>query len=393
MAAAAGLLRRATALPSPSAQDRVEALVGLGRAFRELAALGDARETLAAALVAAQEAGDERLEGHAAVEQQFLALFGGADLDLDEMARVAAAAAATFERCGDDLGLTRALGLAAWVHWGRSRIGEMEEVLERALGHAERAGVRRELLLLLGARARAALVGPAPVEQAVRRCEEILASADGDRTTDAVVSIVLGCLNAMRGRFGDARALAERSKAVFRDHGRNHPLAAVHAYAATVEELAGDAAAAERELRTAYALFTEAGDRTQAGAAAGLLARLLAQQGRVDEADELAGLSERDAPDVEAQVVWREARAQVHAAAGAADDARRLAREALALADATDYLDLRGRARMTLVRVLAAEGAATGAAEALAEAERLFAAKGNVVATARARAAMELVPD
>ncbi|MDX6515617.1 MAG: hypothetical protein QOH73_1283, partial [Gaiellaceae bacterium] len=62
---------------------------------------------------------------------------------IDEVRRVAEAALTTFEELGDEQGLAVALTALAEERWVALRCAEMEELLEQALVHAERAGDER----------------------------------------------------------------------------------------------------------------------------------------------------------------------------------------------------------------------------------------------------------
>jgi tetratricopeptide (TPR) repeat protein len=97
--------------------------------------------------------------------------------------------------------------------------------------------------------------------------------------------------------------------------------------------------------------------------------------------------------DVWAQVMWREAQALVDAGTGKHAEAERLAREAVALADSTDALNLRGDASYDLGEVLAAAGKIEEAATALEQALERYERKNNVPMVARTRARLaELRP-
>ena len=128
--------------------------------------------------------------------------------------------------------------------------------------------------------------------------------------------------------------------------------------ASTIELLAGDAEAAERELRTGYRMLEEIGEVHVRPTIAAYLAAALAQEGRLADADELARFAESHAweDDIVTQVMWRVALAQVRAPAGDAAEAERLAREAVELAAPTDFLDLQATALLALARVLREAG-------------------------------------
>ncbi len=52
----------------------------------------------------------------------------------------------------------------------------------------------------------AALLGPTPVEEALRTCEQLAAEAAGDRRAEAMILLSAAHLWAMRGDFSVARA-------------------------------------------------------------------------------------------------------------------------------------------------------------------------------------------
>ncbi len=110
-------------------------------------------------------------------------------------------------------------------------------------------------------------------------------------------------------------------------------------------------------------------------AAAGL-ADLLVDAGGFDEAAGLAADLERQAgEDLEVQVAWRTVRAATLTASGERADATRLAHEALALADRTDFVLMQADVRAAIA-VAGVDGfdAERLGVEALAR----YAAKGGV---------------
>jgi tetratricopeptide (TPR) repeat protein len=248
----------------------------------------------------------------------------------------------------------------------------MEHVLERALEHARRAGSQRDLAFVLNGLARAVLRGPTPVDLALRRCAEILEEAAPDRTQQAIVSTWLAILEAMRGNFERARSLCAESRAALEELGQKLRAAALEGCVAEIELLAGDPAAAELLFRSALAELEPLGERNNAGAYAASLAGVLAQLGR-DRLD--------------TQVRWRTALSAVLARRAEHDQAEALAREAVSLAEETDWLNLRGDAQIALAAVLIAGGKDEEGRAAALEAARLYGEKGNVVAAGRAQAA------
>ena len=66
--------------------------------------------------------------------------------------------------------------------------------------------------------AHVALIGPLPVEQAIRRCEQIGAR---EPSLEAFLATDLAYLEAMRGRFDEARAAYRRSHEILLELGRS----------------------------------------------------------------------------------------------------------------------------------------------------------------------------
>jgi ATP/maltotriose-dependent transcriptional regulator MalT len=191
----------------------------------------------------------------------------------------------------------------------------------------------------------------------------------------------LAALHAMRGDFLHARHLYRRSRSLAEELGARLGLAAIPLFSGTVESLAGDRAAAERELRRSSEMLSEMGEKALLSTVAAQLAEAVYQQGRGEEAESLTTISEEAAAqdDLLSQVMWRITRAKVRAAAGRAEESESLARGAVELAERTDYLNLRGDAATALADVLFADGR-TGEASASARAAReLYERKGNVV--------------
>ena len=211
----------------------------------------------------------------------------------------------------------------------------MESALDEALVYAERSGDRRRVLFLLIALGRAALVGPTPAVAAVERCHSLKEQGGGDRALEAVLSSILAYLVAMQGRFDDARELAAESHAILEESGLMVLHGGGRTYSGAVELLAGDPAAAERELRVGLATLEAIGEKGNLSTVAAYLAEALAVQEKDDEALEYVALSRADGVGVRRHLPRRVACGAEHPwrpAPGALGDAERLAREAVAKA-------------------------------------------------------------
>ncbi len=122
--------------------------------------------------------------------------------------------------------------------------------------------------------------------------------------------------------------------------------------------------------------------------AAVMLARALVEQGRLDEAERFSRIGEETAAvdDVVTQVEWRYVRSKVFARQGDLAGGEALAREAVVLAERTDFLELHADALLGLAEVLALAGRADEGRPAIEQAIRLFERKGSVLGVERARA-------
>ena len=85
---------------------------------------------------------------------------------------------------------------------------------------------------------------------------------------------------------------------------------------------------------------------------------------------------------------WRASLARVLASRGELADAERLAREAVTLAEPTDFLPLKAELHDTLGEVLALAGTSAEARAAVERAISLHEQKGNLVSAERSRAVL-----
>jgi len=118
-----------------------------------------------------------------------------------------------------------------------------------------------------------------------------------------------------------------------------------------------------------------------------LLGRSLCALGRYDEAEPLAQLGRElgDERDTVTQMLWRQVQALVTASRGRHTQAERLAREAVAISNRTDALNLQGGALCDLADVLHAAGQDEQAEATLAEALERYERKHNFAQVAQVR--------
>jgi tetratricopeptide (TPR) repeat protein len=302
---------------------------------------------------------------------------------LDPLLALSDEVAAVFEATGDDAGLGRALTLNAYVTFIRCRMAETEEIVDRALRHAQPSHRWR----LLQVQVRTARRGPTPVCLAIERSEAVRKENSGDLRLDAIIRGELAVLEAMRGRFDEARELAAEARRILLDLGLTIVLAVAEHDAGAVELLAGEPAAAASFFRTACDTMEKIGERGNLSTYAALLAGALVDEGEDVEADHYAGLSRETAlaEDVLSQVLWRDARARLLCRSGDVGDARVLAEDAVRLAEQTDDLNLIGDAHTMLGGVLAAADEVAEATAAYNRARGLYERKGNITSAAHAR--------
>ena len=113
------------------------------------------------------------LGARARVEREFVRLEVETSVGTDHARRVAEEVLPVLERVGDDAGQFRAWCLRAQVAWIAGRVAQADAAWGKASECAARAGDERELFAILGWRATAAVFGPTPVDEGIRRCERV----------------------------------------------------------------------------------------------------------------------------------------------------------------------------------------------------------------------------
>jgi class 3 adenylate cyclase/predicted Ser/Thr protein kinase/tetratricopeptide (TPR) repeat protein len=380
-----GLLDRAARLLP--AGDRQRALLEIDRCTALLDSGHLAEAEAVASAVEERAADDPGLAAHAAVERLIVRYsldLGTAIVDLErrgeELERL-------LEGSGDDRGLRRFWLLQGLAHWAAGRLTRAEETWERAAVHAQENGDAAAETDLLGWLASAAFWGPTPVTIGVRRCEEALERLYDRPFGAAYVVQFLAGLHAMAGRFDLAEARFREVNSLRADLGvsMQWPVSQVEALAAGMK---GNLDGAREMLQLGCARLEEMGERSFLATMTALLSRVVCEQGQLDDALRWADQT-RDtagADDVVSQATWRGVRARILARGEGVVEAERLAREAVALAAATDYVSLAGEALLDLAAVLVCVRRPAESADATRQALALFERKENSVAASRARA-------
>ena len=377
------LLERVSRLLPTDDPQRIALLAELSSALIESGRLDHAGCVLDEAERLTAAANDQRLAAHVRVQRHFLRILHGEEGGLEEAARAAAEVIPVFESLEDDLGLCHARRLEAWLCFNAARGEAAAAAWQRAADHAQRAGDRHAYYEILTWRASALWFGPTPAAEAIRQCEAMRAEVRESPESEAAILRQLACLNAIVGRFAIARELIATSNATYADLGLTLYLASSE-HEAVVELVAGNPAAAERSARTAYRALEEMGERAFRSTMAASLAMVILEQGRDEEAEDFAKLSAQLAAsgDLLTQIRWRRVRARVLARRAEIRAAEAFAREALAIAEATDFVNDRADALVDLSHVLEASHRCDEAVIAASGALHLYELKGNLVAAA-----------
>jgi DNA-binding SARP family transcriptional activator len=295
--AGARLLERAAAL----APGRPELVPRLGAALLEAGRLADADDAMTRAI---QDPGaDPSLRARARVERALVRLQTGEAGEAPGV--VAGEALDVLSRGRDETGRCRALYLRAVQAWIEGRAAAADDDWARAAEHAHRAGDDATLLAILSWRASAALFGPTPAPEAIVRC-----SGFGDQVAYSALARAqtlhpLAALHAMTGNRDEALSLMRAADEVLLDVGDLR--ASVGQEAAIVEVLCGIPDAAEARLRAAFEQLEAMGEKALLADTAAMLARVLYDAGRLDDADEVCAVGEQAAAgdDLSAQIGWR----------------------------------------------------------------------------------------
>jgi len=209
-----------------------------------------------------------------------------------------------------------------------------------------------------------------------------------DRQVLGLVMCNVAQLRAMNGEFDAGRRLYHEGRALLKEIGQGVDVACSSMFLAMIELLAGTPGDAEAEVRSDYATLESLGETYYLSTLAAVLARIVREQGRHDEALTLTRTAESLAAedDVDAQVRWRSVRAPILARAGEHEQAESLARAALDMARKTEMPMLQADALVDLASVLHQTTKTAEAEATLEQALALYDAKGDVVSAAKASA-------
>jgi tetratricopeptide (TPR) repeat protein len=362
----------------------------LSLALARIGELERAGQLLSEAIVEAQRVGDQRL--HARARLALGALRSRVDPEskvADELAE-ALEIAAVLEPMGDLRALAQAyfeIGMRRFM-LGHAAEGEVD--LETAAELARRAGDHALALRMLSARFRPLLYGPTPAVAGLAFCDSLLATESTYMGLTAHALQARALLAAMQGEFELSRSAAADALALIDELGL---VLSKGVYAGDVgyaSLLAGDLDIAESQLRAGEELFARMGETGTRATVVGLLADVLVRRGRDDEAVQYVeeGRAIAAADDFDAQARWRIVLGRVLARRGELTEAEHNAREAIALLEPTDFIDLHADALNVLGDVLARSRRSEEAIAAIEQAISLYEQKGNIVSAEASRLAL-----
>jgi class 3 adenylate cyclase/tetratricopeptide (TPR) repeat protein len=382
-----GLFERSIALLPDDSAERVWLLLGAGDALYLQRQVDRMRDVFDRALKSARAVRDERAEGYATLGLAQARLLSDPEGASDEIRRVAREWIPRFEALEDHGGLARVYRALCDTGWLLCQYGQAGMDARTAAQHAREAG---ETLLQLEMTARltaAAGYGPAHRDDYTAEVAAFAQAAHDSVGWRFWVLAEQANLAALGDRLAEARELAEKAMAQSRVMGdpRGEMLVETMSVLAALGE---DWEVSEAWARRSYMQYEARGDASHRSTQAALLARAAAMQGKVEDAllwaDRCDELGSSD--DVINQALVREARALAFAGAGRVEEAERLARDAVAIMDATDALMSRADAMLDLAKVFELAGKREDATGALKRAREISVRKGD---RARERIASE----
>ena len=380
MPAASNLLGRAARLLPIRDPRRADLTLMWVDALIELGELTQAQELIEQMQKVGKATKDERIQAWADLDMALIRSYTDVEGWRDHARAEIERLIPIFEKHEVHTGLARAHFLVAQAFWDEYKMGDAEQALNEALTHARASETRsHDEAKILSALTAILFWGPTSADKAVEVAMGIIEESGGNRFVQATSQLRTGGLKAMVGDFDEARELIAAARAQFEELGQSFPLARSSQEAALVELMAGDPAAAEKDLRAGMAALEAMGEKAFLATSAALLARCLNAQERFEEALQASNVSEEaagDDPSMKAE--WGPARAVALAKKGDLDEAEKIAREALGLAAEPEDPLIRGYALYSLAEVLISADRSAEAKPLLDEALALYEGKGVV---------------
>jgi class 3 adenylate cyclase/tetratricopeptide (TPR) repeat protein len=384
LSAAVSLLGRALDL-LPSESRRPKMLSDLGLALSERGEFARAKSALSDAAAAAEAQNEQALAAIATMRSNWVRLIAGSGLMAETKAHVEETAR-TLDALGDENGLAEAYSLLGTLLTWSGSCADAALALERSATLARQVGNTKVASRSLSWLLVAAFWGPMAVPDALSLCERVLREGTS-RYTEGFARIAQGALSTMAGDRELGRSMVTTGRQVLYEIGQDVVAASSRMMVARAEMVAGDFRQAEDELRVGYGTLKQMGERGFLSTVAAVLAVVLCEQGRHEEAAPYAQEARElgAADDLTTQLFWRCGQAEVLASRGEIEQARQLIQEGQVLIDGTDSTDDRAVALLSRAAVEKAADNRDGARTALDQAIGLFEAKGDIAGVGYAR--------
>jgi tetratricopeptide (TPR) repeat protein len=344
-------------------------------------------ETARHAIDAAEASGDPALAQRAAL---LLDEALGQIEPTHTLAQTQAAAEEALRRLqelGDDPGIVQAtitLSRMAFYHGQCARSLEISSgLLDRASGFPFSA--RRMLALI---RSVGGYFGPASVDEALRIYDQALAMVPDSIIAQAFLGEIHAALLAMQGRGEEFRVEQDRIDRLMDEIELPEALTNTYQGRGEAERYLGHLDRAEQQFRAGVEQWDALGETGFNSTMTALLASVLCDLGRFDEAEFYAHRSRELSADDDfaSQAAWRMAQSRVLSHRGDHDEALAMVDEAIAINETTDYLTWQAESDEVQGIVLWGAGRTDEAAEAFEHARERFERKGAVPAVERVRA-------
>jgi tetratricopeptide (TPR) repeat protein len=385
--AAATLAERALALVPA---DQVDGLLELDR-NDAVAYSGqmDAHRALSEASIArARAAGDRAAELAIRINMETWDTLMSPEGAIDRLEVLLDQVQAELEDLAADFPLLAAnLARSLIANW-RGHGAEQAAALERSVHHARRLPERWDTQAMLGFLADSYIFGPTPAGDLLSWLDEH--GSDSRATFRLARSAAL----VMLGRIDEAMAILEAEHAAIRAQGTFSDPGLEGQRMSFIAVRAGRLELADEILADACRALESQGERATFSTSAARRAVVLAELGRIDDA-ELWAARATDAgasDDVLTHILAKRALAKALARRGESDaHAERVAREAVKLSLTTDFLDEQADAYTDLAEVLERAARHTEAADALQTAITLYNEKGDITGAAQAQTRVDVL--
>ena len=387
MEAVKNLMSRAKQLYEAAGTKPLEVMTVLGDALIDLRDVSGCEQLSAEAEEISQRSGDQRFEAYARWLHSWIELRRGPGYTTADAIEDAKGVIEMCAQLGDEPGRARGVHYLTlgYIMAGMNALavesGRAARDAARNAGSIHDEAWSREITL------DAMVIGPTPASEALAEVAVCLrwSKEISNRRMEAVWHYKTAELEVMLGREGAARRSISAGQTVVEELGPSDSLLVARCFDAFDAYIhLGMAELAEQELVRCDRVFMESDEASIAASVKARWAELLVSHGRYQEAESLTDASESatSSDDHDVHIRCRINRARIETHQGHHRRAEELASDACTVADMTDWLNLRGQARLCLGEVLAAQGREEDAGREFERAQELFEQKENALLAA-----------